>query len=97
MSVALFGAISHCRCVCYLSSASITLTTASLQSKQMLLINFWTQPVCIGLSNPPTCLIDLKALLKQSVWHTNDSTILRAVSGMVWPNSLSTTLAFFET
>jgi hypothetical protein len=36
-------------------------------------------------------------LLKQSVWHTNDSTILRAVSGMVWPNSLSTTLAFFET
>lgn len=97
MNAALFGAISHCKCVCYLLSASITLTIISLQSKQMLLINLPTQPVFSGFSNLPTCLTDLNTLLKPSIWHTNYNTIFRTVSGMVWLNFLSRTLIFFET
>jgi hypothetical protein len=45
MNVALFGTMSHYKYICYLLSASITLTIISLKSKQMLLMNFPTQPV----------------------------------------------------
>lgn len=78
-------------------SASITLTIISLQSKQMLLINFPTQPVFAGFSNLPTCLTEPNALLKPSIWHTNYNAILRAASGMMWLNFLSMILVFFET
>lgn len=58
----------------------------------MLLIKLPTQSVFAGFSNPPTCLTDLNAFLKPSIWHTNYNSILMTGSGMVWLNFLRMTL-----
>lgn len=77
-------------------SASVTLTIISSQNKQMLLINFPTQPVFAGFSNLPMGLTESNALLKPRIWHTNYNAILRTVIEMVWLTFLSMILVFFE-